>query len=124
MQQEIVMDRERNMATDDTDTQVATADEAGTLSVPFGPAEKPSPENTSLDSTLTKSHLSKTPVLLLKDSPAQTPQQKPDFEKHGHTFPLYHYNGPLGLAPKKRSVLALPCLPKALGIVAEICKMS
>jgi len=98
MQQEIVMDRERNMTTDDTDTQVATADEAGTLSVPFGPAENPSSENTTLDdSTLTNSHLSNTEkemMLLLKDSPAQqTPQQKPDFEKHGHTFPLYHYNG-------------------------------
>lgn len=106
MQQEIVMDRERNMATDDTDTQVATADEAGTLSVTFGPAEKPSSESTTLDSTLTKSHLSNgekelamllkdsPAVMLLKDSPAQTQsQQKPDFEKHGHTFPLYHYNG-------------------------------
>eukprot|EP00984_Skeletonema_dohrnii_P004924 scaffold1735_cov99-Skeletonema_dohrnii-CCMP3373.AAC.3 len=58
MQQEIVMDRERNMTSDDTDTQLATAEESGTLSVPFGPAENPSSENTALDSTLTKSHVS------------------------------------------------------------------
>jgi len=112
MQQEIVMDRERNMTNDDTDTQLATAEESGTLSVPFGPAENPSSENTALDSTLTKPHVStisprdddslfsdakkpaaKEPVLLLTNSSTQTPQQQPDFEKHGHTFPLYHYNG-------------------------------
>ena len=111
MQREIIMDRERNMATDDTDTQVAIASESGTLSVPFGPAENRS-EDTAIDDTLTKSNLSsispraddslftdakkpaaKEPVLLLKDSRAEAPQQKLDFEKHGHTFPLYHYNG-------------------------------
>ncbi len=106
MQQEIVMDQERNMATDDADTQVAIADEAGTLSVPFGPAEKPSsenatldsvPENATLDSILTTSHLSngeKELLQFLKGSPAKTQSQpQPDFERHGHTFPLYHYNG-------------------------------
>jgi hypothetical protein len=108
MQQEIIMERERNMD-EDTDTQLATADDAGTLSVSFGPAQKPSSRSTDSEddslfsdakkpaASITKPVLNrgpaKEPVLLLKDSATQTQPQQPDFEKHGHTFPLYHYNG-------------------------------
>lgn len=114
MQQEIIMERERNMITtnshdDDMDTQLATADDSGTLSVPFGPALKPSSRNADSDddslfsdakkpaASITKPNLERQsanePVLLLTNSTTQTQPQQPDFEKHGHTFPLYHYNG-------------------------------
>ena len=117
MQQEIVMEHERTsnimdmdgesdlekklicgwlQNAEETDTQLATADDAGTLSVPFGPAQKPSPDRPSEDDSLfsdAKKPAAKEPVLLLTDSTTQTQLQQPDFEKHGHTFPLYHYNG-------------------------------
>ena len=113
MQQEIVLEQEMNKnAARATDTQLATAEDAGSLNVPVGPAEKPSSDKSAIDRTLTKSYLANDATkegtdtiladgtkpaakepLLLKDSSAQTPTPQPDFEKHGDTFPLYHYNG-------------------------------
>jgi hypothetical protein len=106
MQQEIAMERERTTTTHttgaaDTDTQLATADDAGTLSVDglgnntdgegdslLSDDKKPAAKEWMDSSTQTED--AKAPPLLLTN----TPHNALNFEKHdGQTFPLYHYNG-------------------------------
>ena len=93
MQQEIVMDREQNVMTD-TDTQLATADDAGTLSVE---SVYPVPEfgkDFDLFFSDDRKPAAKEKEPTKTDSTTQTNPKQLDFEKHdGCTFPLYHYNG-------------------------------
>jgi hypothetical protein len=108
MQQEIAMERERTTTTHttgaaDTDTQLATADDAGTLSVDglgnntdgegdslLSDDKKPAAKEPEKMDSSTQTEDAKAPPLLLTN----TPHNALNFEKHdGQTFPLYHYNG-------------------------------